>query len=175
MIRDYLLVFRIFAGWSFTIAMAWWAMFISLIYISRCRSRQAVEKAQLDELVAGWAERNAALGVRGALLVTNHHLAQILEGPDEAVDRLMADIRRDPRHERVTVIERRPIDGYRFTDWCFAYWGTATYMDQKVAAVLEKQDAMNRTGETVELFDLMRLLARESHVRHGPIGNLPPH
>ena len=114
-------------------------MFISLIYVSRRTSDRVVPQAEMDELTAVWSERNARLRVRGALLVANRHVAQILEGPEEAVDGLLANARLDPRITDITVIERRPIDGYRFTDWCFAYWGTASYMDQKIATVLDKQ------------------------------------
>lgn len=149
-------------------------MFVSLIYVSRRTSDRAIPKAEIDELIAGLADRNARLKVRGALLVTGRHIAQILEGPEAQVDRLLADIRRDPRHDDITVIERKPIDGYRFSDWCFAYWGSASYMDQKISAVLDKHDAVARGDDTAQLYELMRLLARESQKQHGPIGNLPP-
>ena len=148
-------------------------MFISLIYVSRRTSDRVVPQSEMDELSATWSERNARMKVRGALLVANGHVAQILEGPEAAVDELLAIARRDERITDITVIERRPIDGYRFKDWCFAYWGTALYMDQKIAAVLEKQDAMMRSDETTELFDLMRLLARERGKQAGPIGRPP--
>ena len=149
-------------------------MFVSLIYVSRRTSERVVPKAEMEELVAQWTARNARLRVRGALLITSHHIAQILEGPEEQVDLLMAEARREPRHEDITVIERKPIDGYRFSDWCFAYWGSASYMDQKIMAVLDKRDAVTRGDDTAQLYDLMRLLARESQKRQGPIGNAPP-
>jgi hypothetical protein len=148
-------------------------MFISAIYVSRRTSNRVVPQAEMDELTAMWNARNARMGVRGVLLVANRHIAQIYEGPEEAVDELVANASRDPRMTGLTVIERRPIDGYRFTDWCFAYWGTASYMDQKIATVLEKQDGLSHADDTAELFDLMRLLARESHKQHGRIGKPP--
>ena len=148
-------------------------MFVSLIFVSRRTSDRAVTKAHMEEVVTRLAERNARIGVRGTLLVTGRHAAQIIEGPEDQVDRLMAAIREDPRHEDVTVIERKPIDGYRFADWCFGYWGDATYMDQKISAVLEKRGAAALAGDTAQLYDLMRLLARESLKQQGPIG-IPP-
>jgi len=148
-------------------------MFISLIYVSRRTIKRVAPKAEVDATIARWTKRNARLRIRGALLITSGHVAQILEGPEESVDHLMERMRRDPRHENVTVIERKPIDGYRFPDWCFAYWGTASYMDRKIAAVMAKHEALSEAGETAELFDLMRLLARESHHGHGPIGQPP--
>jgi len=150
-------------------------MVIALIYVSRRTSNREPSKADLDAWVARSSERNAKLNVRGALLVTRHHIAQILEGPELAIDELMSDIRRQPGHDQVTVIDRRPIDSYRFTDWCFAYWGTATYMDEKIATVLKKHDALAAAGDTTQLFDLMRMLARECRDQKGPIGNPPRH
>jgi hypothetical protein len=148
-------------------------MFVSLIYVSRRTSDRVLPKAEMEELIVRLTERNARVGVRGALLVTGRHVAQILEGPEVPVDQLMTTIRQDLRHEDITIIERKPISGYRFADWCFAYWGDASYMDQKISAVLDKHDAVTRTSDTAQLYDLMRLLARESHKQQGPIGNLP--
>ncbi len=148
-------------------------MFISLIYVSRRATFRVVSQAEIDELVAAWSERNAHLRVRGALLVTGRHVAQILEGPEKAIDQLLAGTRSDTRLADITVIERKPIDGYSFADWCFAYWGTASYMDEKIAAVLEKHDAATRVDDTAQLYQLMRLLARESHKQDGPIGRPP--
>lgn len=148
-------------------------MFISAIYVSRRTSNRVVPQAEMDELTAMWSARNARMGVRGVLLVANRHIAQIYEGPEAAVDELIANASRDSRMTDLMVIERRPIDGYRFTDWCFAYWGTASYMDQKIATVLDKHDELSHAGDTAELFDLMRLLARESHKAQGRIGKPP--
>ena len=112
--------------------------------------------------------------MRGALICTEQHFAQLLEGPEAAIDELMLSIGSDPRHDRVTIIERKPIDGYRFVDWDLAYWGSASYMDRKIAAVLEKQATETITSETAQLYDLMQLLARESHKQHRPIGRPSP-
>jgi len=149
-------------------------MFISVIYVSKRLPGWALSKEAIDKLVIELTDRNARLGLRGALLITGLHIAQIIEGPEEAVDDLVASIMSDPRHERVTIIERKPIDGYRFADWRLVYRGDATYMDQKVAAVLAKQEALTKANDTRELYDLMRLLARESHKQDGPIGNPRP-
>lgn len=148
-------------------------MFISLIYVSRRISDRLPPNAEIDEIIAGLTESNARLGVRGAMLLTRQHVAQVLEGPEAAIDRLIAGIGCGPLHGQVIVIERKPIDGYRFPDWCFAYWGDATYMDQKIGAVLEKQDALTRAGWTTQLYDLMRRLAHESRDHRGPIGKPP--
>ncbi len=145
-------------------------MLLSLIYVSRSLLALPSQAEEVDKIVTESTERNRSLEVRGALIFTERHFAQILEGPKETIDQLMVSIRRDWRHEQVTVIERRPIDGYRFADWSLAYWGDAGYMDGKVERLLEKADALSRSGQIYNLFDLMQRLAFESREQGGPIG-----
>lgn len=145
-------------------------MYQSVIYVSRSSLILPDQAGEIDRIVDVSIARNASLGVRGALIFTERHFAQLLEGPSTAVDALMNSIERDPRHERVTVIERRTIEGYRFPDWSLAYWGDASYMDQQVARVLKKADTLSRSQQTADLFSLLQTLARESHRQRGPIG-----
>ena len=146
-------------------------MFVSLIFVSRLTAKTRVDKADMEAVVAKLAARNAAIGVRGTLIVTEWHAAQIIEGPADQVDGLMRRIIEDAGEEQVTIIERKPIDGYRFSSWSLGYWGDASYMDRKIGAVLDRHDAVMHAGHTAQLYDLMLLLARESCKRQGPIGN----
>lgn len=150
-------------------------MFRSLIYVSRSRLLLPSQAEEIDRIVSGSIERNSRLEVRGALIFTERHFAQILEGPAPAVDELMDSIGRDWRHEAVTVIEDKAIDGYRFPDWSLAYWGDAGYMDQHVARVLDKADALSRSQQTANLFELMQKLAQASQDHDGPIGRPSSH
>lgn len=145
-------------------------MYQSLIYVSRSRLILPVQAGEIDRIVAGSIERNARLGICGALIFTERHFAQLLEGPQASIDELMDDIMVDPRHEQVTVIERAAIDGYRFMNWSLAYWGDAGFIDQKIAHILEKADKIRRTDQTGDLFALIQRLAQERRKQDGPIG-----
>lgn len=149
-------------------------MLLSLIYVSRSRLELPAQANEVDRIVQGSTERNAGLGVRGALIFTERHFAQILEGTGDAIDELMESIMRDPRHERVTVLERRPIDSYHFPGWNLAYWGDASYMDGHVERIMAKSDALGREHQTADLSALMQLLSRESHRRRKPVGRPSP-
>ena len=145
-------------------------MLLSLIYISHSLIVSGVRDDEIENIVTCSTQRNARLGIRGALLFTEKHFAQLLEGPEAAIDELMTSIQRDKRHDQVTIIERRPVDGYRFSDWSLAYWGNASYMDRKIASILHKSDLVNKVGQTAQLFELIHRLAQESHDLKKPIG-----
>jgi hypothetical protein len=66
---------------------------------------------------------NAVHGVRGVLLVADRMYMQVIEGPAEAVDRLMDNIHRDRRHACIVswLVEERPDRSAMFTDWTMAF------------------------------------------------------
>jgi hypothetical protein len=66
---------------------------------------------------------NARHGVRGVLLLADRMYMQVLEGPAEAVDRLMDNIQRDPRHSCVVpwLVEDAPDHAAMFADWTMAF------------------------------------------------------
>ena len=145
-------------------------MYQSLIYVSRSCLRLPEQAAEIDRIVCGSTERNAILAVRGALIFTERHFAQILEGPEASIVELMRSIERDRRHEQVTVIESRRIPGYRFSDWSLCYWGDASYMDDQVARVLDKVKALGEPDDGPRLLDLFQTLSRARRDQRGPIG-----
>lgn len=106
----------------------------SLLYVSR-----RVVVPDLDAAVARIVEtslaRNRALDVTGALIATDALFAQVLEGPDEAIAELMISIRRDPRHQDLSVAFDEPIAQRRFADWALAYRGGAGFVSRLVSAV----------------------------------------
>jgi Sensors of blue-light using FAD len=65
--------------------------------------------------------RNTQVGVSGMLLYTAGSFFQILEGAPEVVDATFARIAKDPRHGKVTVINREPIAHRSFEDWSMGY------------------------------------------------------
>ena len=66
---------------------------------------------------------NEAHGIRGVLLLADRLFMQVLEGPAEAVDRLMGNICRDPRHGCIVwwLVEEEPGEAPLFADWTMAF------------------------------------------------------
>lgn len=64
---------------------------------------------------------NAARGVTGALAYHDRAFVQVLEGPEAAVEALLATIARDPRHTGVTVCDRSRVDDRAFGGWSMGW------------------------------------------------------
>lgn len=103
-------------------------MDVSLLYFSRSNLRLPDEAGAVDAIVATSVSRNRELDVTGALVFTEKHFAQYLEGPAEGVQALMDSIRRDPRHEDVRIIFDKPLHARRFPTWAMAYAGPSTFV-----------------------------------------------
>jgi hypothetical protein len=109
----------------------------SLLYASASALAPGEEQAEIERIVSVARVRNAGLGVTGTLVFTRTSFAQILEGPDEAVDGLMQRIARDRRHDQVTIVDTVTTDQRLFEDWTLSYCGGSRYVDKHIAPLLD--------------------------------------
>ncbi len=91
-----------------------------LIYRSRSLIPAENRKAVLGEIFSVARSNNKRQDITGALLLSGDHFVQALEGDEEAVQRLYEHISKDDRHEDVTVVDERKLDGRTFAKWSMA-------------------------------------------------------
>jgi hypothetical protein len=91
-----------------------------LIYRSRSQLTPEERGTELGGIFTVARRSNKALGITGALLITDDAFAQTLEGDAQAVRELFARIEHDPRHDSVHVLEAGPADGRVFGRWAMA-------------------------------------------------------
>lgn len=60
-------------------------------------------------------------GITGMMLYCGDSFIQVLEGNTEEVDSLFKTIKKDPRHNNVTVLERKQISERKFADWSMGF------------------------------------------------------
>lgn len=108
-------------------------MVSSLLYVSHSRIPDQDASGSIQEMVAAAKVRNRRLNVTGALLFTGKHFAQIIEGERESVELLWADIQRDPRHDKLVLLEHSTQPKRRFADWTLAFSGPSEIMTRQVA------------------------------------------
>ena len=86
-----------------------------LVYASAGVSNWSYKEVQ--DMLIGFREKNAALDITGMLLYKNGSFLQALEGDEEIVRHLYATIARDNRHQQVTLIIEFPVEARSFPDW----------------------------------------------------------
>lgn len=88
-----------------------------VVYCSRATIANADSVGSLIQILAVSQRNNARDDITGALAVTADRYFQVIEGRRAAVDQLLRRIERDRRHERMTVVERKPIAARQFGQW----------------------------------------------------------
>lgn len=91
-----------------------------LVYKSRSLIAPDQRTTELGAIFTQARTSNRAAGITGALLVSDGAFVQALEGDEDAVRDLYTRIRRDERHEDVTLLEAGPADGRVFGRWAMA-------------------------------------------------------
>ena len=94
-------------------------MVFQLIYSSS--ATQDFWPDDLFALVEKSRSKNSARGITGMLLFHEGKFLQLLEGPEPAVRDCFALIRRDPRHESVTVLMEGVSKERDFPEWTMGF------------------------------------------------------
>jgi len=90
-----------------------------LIYAST--ANRPLSEVELSLLLLAARRNNESLGVTGMLLYHDGEFLQVLEGEREAVQALFGRIARDPRHTRVTLLQRQRVVQRQFADWSMGF------------------------------------------------------
>jgi len=77
----------------------------SILYISRISPEIASDHNALSAIVQAAKSWNAQVGITGALIITDLHFVQQIEGPSARIAELLDKLRADKRHSDITVIE----------------------------------------------------------------------
>jgi hypothetical protein len=91
-----------------------------LMYRSHSRLPEDSRRAELGDIFSVARSNNKKQDITGALLLTQNWFVQTLEGDETAVRDLFARIEADSRHDQVSVLEARSVDGRVFSRWAMA-------------------------------------------------------
>lgn len=78
------------------------------------------QQDQLADILRVARANNAGLSVTGALVLYDDWFAQVLEGPEHAVNRLFDKIKTDARHTKVALDQTQPVTSRLFGHWAMA-------------------------------------------------------
>lgn len=88
-----------------------------VVYCSHATVLNADTVGNLIQILAVSQRNNLRDDITGALAVTGDRYFQVIEGARSSVGRLLTRIEGDHRHERLAIVERRPIEMRRFGQW----------------------------------------------------------
>ena len=96
-----------------------------LVYhsLNRLAGDEAEIGRAVEQILATSRSNNETVGVTGALMFNSGFFAQVLEGPEAAIEATFERIQGDDRHGDVTALEFTPVDHRAFSNWSMAYVG----------------------------------------------------
>lgn len=80
-----------------------------------------IDQLTLDEILEQARAKNARLGITGILLFRRGRFFQYLEGQEDRVRELYAQICQDSRHKNLRVLLEAPTDERRFSAWTMGH------------------------------------------------------
>ncbi len=90
-------------------------------YISVASAPDKIAEADVRKICAFAGPHNARSGITGILTYHAGRFAQIIEGAEDDLRKLMERIAADPRHHNLTITMDRAIDARQFDEWSMAY------------------------------------------------------
>lgn len=125
-----------------------------LIYVSESKLSGIATDAEVSQMVGLAQKRNAELNVTGALMFTGTHFAQVLEGPQSAIEELMISISRDLRHSSILITDKSRITSRQFPTWQLAYQGPSQFVSFHLTRLLHPTPASEQKRATEWLIQL---------------------
>ncbi len=122
-----------------------------IVYYSRNRVPGSPElmAEQIRTILAASQRNNAPVGITGALMFNSGCFAQVLEGPQAAIEETFERIQQDDRHSDVSLLDFSPITDRFFPNWSMAFVGASQADGAKFGGIADESgfDPSKMTGE----------------------------
>jgi len=106
---------------------------------------------EIEELARQAAKKNAENDITGVLMAKGGVFFQIIEGPEEDIDRLFATILKDPRHEKIITLGIQIGDLQRlFLGWNMKEINLDTTTSERLQPVRAIIDAVHAQSAIIE-------------------------
>ena len=106
---------------------------------------------EIEELARQAAKKNAENDITGVLMAKGGVFFQIIEGPEEDIDRLFATILKDPRHEKIITLGIQIGDLQRlFLGWNMKEINLDTSTSERLQPVRAIIDAVHAQSAIIE-------------------------
>lgn len=92
---------------------------LRLVYVSNAAPNLSLQ--DIYEIEKSSAKNNQASRITGILSYKENTFVQFLEGPELCLQRLLAKIKKDPRHKNIDILRKRYIQQRQFKHWHMKY------------------------------------------------------
>ena len=137
---------------------------IRAIYVST--ATRDLRDEELVSLLDVCRRNNATRGITGVLAYHDRSFVQVLEGPTNSVEALLATIDRDGRHAGMSIFDQSKVDGRTFGEWAMG-WVRTSHLAQEgfdPAVLFLRDTPVNMVNA---LLYASRRTAHVSQQRHG--------
>jgi hypothetical protein len=94
-----------------------------IVYVSECMLSDEIEAhtTEIQRILDVSRQWNSDNNITGALMFSDGHFAQVLEGPSSILKSTFGFIACDKRHRNIRLLECAPVSERAFESWSMAY------------------------------------------------------
>ncbi len=131
-----------------------------ILYCSRnlMQGESDQQDAEIRQILNTSRVNNSRQGVTGALLYNSGCFAQVLEGPQSAIETIFERIQRDARHGDVTILSSASGGERDFPEWAMAHVQPPSEMQATGIAAALDVALMRPENAGTEVLDLLKSL-----------------
>jgi hypothetical protein len=117
--------------------------------------------SEIEAILATSRRNNAAAGITGALIFNRGIFAQVLEGPQSAIETTFERIQRDMRHGNVQVLSFEVVTERGFPSWSMAFIGRSREGEEMFGKLGSESGFQDAHLDGQRVFQIMRSIALE--------------
>ncbi len=135
-----------------------------LVYYSENRISSSKLAREIETILVASRRNNVLVGISGALMFSEGHFAQVLEGDQAAIESTFERIQQDRRHGNVHLLEFSPAATRGFQTWSMAFIGSREPVSPEVRDIAIRSGFDPRRLDGGELFERLVQLLTEPAV-----------
>lgn len=121
-----------------------------IVYTSRATDQ--VTAAELFKIIEVSARNNPGREITGFLVATQYSFFQLVEGPVQRLDELIAVLQRDPRHRDISFLLREQVQRRDFPSWKMQRFDAISGDPERVLAAMREKLVRRSVLSAVEGF-----------------------
>lgn len=124
-----------------------------LVYYSENRIPASKLASEIETILVASRRNNVLVGISGALMFSEGHFAQVLEGDQAAIESTFERIQQDRRHGNIHLLEFSPAPTRAFQTWSMAFIGAPESVSPEVRDIAIRSGFDPRRLDGGELFN----------------------